>query len=103
MAVAETATSVVAIELSSGDTNTIFIVVHVVENINDTNAIGRVVSIVKNLKNPARLKIPLLMEAPNAFIFICSCDLFTLIRSGNSIGTMSIGCGVWICSGAPSS
>ena len=28
------------------------------------------------------------MEAPNAFILLSSCDLFTLITSGNLIGTI---------------
>ena len=75
-------------ELSRGDTNAIGRVVHVVENCNDPNAIGQVVCVVDNLKNPARPKIPLLMETPNAFIFLYSCDFFTLIMSCNSTGTV---------------
>ena len=85
MTVVETSTYATAIKLSCGDTNSIVQVVHVVENRNNPNAIGRVVRVVKNLKNPAWPKIPPLMDAKNSFIFLCSCNSFTFITSGNFI------------------
>ena len=86
IAVVEMETNAEARELSRGDTNEIGQVVHVVKNCNDPNAISLVVHVVKNFENPERPKIPLLMEATNAFIFLYYCDFLTLITSGILIG-----------------
>ena len=96
-----TATNIAARELSRVNTNAIGPVVHVVEHCNDPNAIGSVVCVVKNIENPARPKLPLLMDAPNAFIFLCSCDFFVIIKYSNLIGTNVNWLWVWICSGVP--
>ena len=83
MAVAETKTYTEARKTSRIDINAIGWVVHVVKNWNDPSIIGRVVRVVKNIENPARLKTPLLMEAPNAFVFLCYWNFFTPVKPVN--------------------
>ena len=88
MAVAETKTYTEARKTSRIDINAIGWVVHVVKNWNDPSIIGRVVRVVKNIENPARLKTSLLMEAPNAFVFLCYWNFFITVKPVNLTGTI---------------